>query len=88
MLVPYAIHYDTKSLDYRIHNSLALLNQVPDLITFYGHYNSSPDSFPISPNLTFVFIAGQCTGLLIRSSGAEKDNTEVCLMYCLCKNRN
>lgn len=70
----YATPYNGMSLDYMSCHPLASLNQVPDLITFCGHCNSSPNSFPISPNLMFVFVAHQCINLLIKGSRAKKDN--------------
>lgn len=68
----YASPYNVMSLDYMSFHSLAPLNQVPDLIMFYGHYNSSPNSFPISSNI--MFVVPQRTNLLIKGSRGEKDN--------------
>lgn len=72
-VVLYASPYNVMSLDYMLCHSLASLNQVPDLITFYGHYNSSPNSFPISPSI--MFVVPQCINLLIKGSRGEKGNT-------------
>lgn len=75
ILVLYAAPYNAMSLDYWSYHPLAFLNQVPDLIIFYGHYSSSPDSFPISPNLMFAFVIQQCINLLIKGRRAGEGNT-------------